>query len=172
MKEVAFAKKKNRTEKAQRRFEKEKEIGRRVQAGESRSDMEAELELEDPTEMGGDASTSEDEGHRGVIMTLVEHHEPMTASISGGWDTEKHDDVPASRKHTMSEDTTVEQEVKRARSPCPSKASLAPYPPALSVAEHAGQSDERAHAPASLGSACVRDPQWGDAPSIALVGAP
>ena len=34
----------------------EKEIARWVQAGENRSDVEAELELEEPTEMGGDAS--------------------------------------------------------------------------------------------------------------------
>ena len=30
--------------------------------GESRSDMEVELESEEPTEMGGNASASEDEG--------------------------------------------------------------------------------------------------------------
>ena len=52
------AKKKKRAEKAWRRHEKEKEIARWVWAGENWSDMEAELELKEPIEMGGDVSTS------------------------------------------------------------------------------------------------------------------
>ena len=43
-KEAAVGKKKKRAEKARRRHQKEKEIARRVQAGESWSDVEAELE--------------------------------------------------------------------------------------------------------------------------------
>ena len=46
--------------------------------------MEAELESEEPMEMGGDASSSEDEGDWGIIATLVEHREPTAASIGGG----------------------------------------------------------------------------------------
>ena len=61
LKEAAVVKKKKRAEKARRRFKKEKEIGQWVRAGESRSGVEAELESEEPMEMGGDASTSEDE---------------------------------------------------------------------------------------------------------------
>ena len=34
--------------------------------------MEAELESEEPMEMGDDVSASEDEGDRGATMTLVE----------------------------------------------------------------------------------------------------
>ena len=83
-KEAVLAKKKKRAKKAWRRFEKEKEIGRRVWGGESWSDVEVELELEEPMEMGGDVSTSKDKGDRGVIVTSVEHHEPTTASIGGG----------------------------------------------------------------------------------------
>ena len=51
LKEAVVAKKKKRAEKARRRHEKEKEIARRVWAGENRSNMEAELESEEPTEM-------------------------------------------------------------------------------------------------------------------------
>jgi len=38
--------------------------------------MEAELELEEPMEMGDDTSASEDEGVRGVVVTPVVHHDP------------------------------------------------------------------------------------------------
>ena len=50
--------------------------------------MEGELELEEPTEMGGDMSDSEDEGDRGAVVTSVECHEPATVSVSGGHNTE------------------------------------------------------------------------------------
>ena len=70
--------------------------------------MEAELESEEPMEMGGDASASKDEGDRGAIMTSVEHREPTAASIGGGCDTETCGDVPESRKCATSEDTAVE----------------------------------------------------------------
>ena len=122
--------------------------------------------------MGGDASTSEDEGDRGIVVTTVEHHEPTAASIGGGQDMEKRGDIPKSRKSAMSEDTVVEREAKRARSPHNSEASLVPYPPALSMAGHLGRSKEHVHSPVSSGSACVRDPQQGDAPLVAPVGAP
>ena len=59
--------------------------------------MEVELESKEPMEMGGDMSTSEEEGDRGIVVTLVEHHEPTTMSVGGGWDTEKHGDVPKLR---------------------------------------------------------------------------
>ena len=103
-----LAKKKKKTEKARRRFDKEKEIIRWVYGGESRSDMEAELESEEPTEVDGDTSTSEDEGDRGIVVTSVERHEPATVSVNGGRDAEKHGDILESRKHATSEDTAVE----------------------------------------------------------------
>ena len=90
--------------------------------------MEAELESEEAMGIGDNASASEDEGDRGAAMTLVEHHEPMATSIGGGRGTETRDDVPESRKCTMSEDATLKREAKRARSPRPSDASLAPCP--------------------------------------------
>ena len=169
--EALLAKKKE-GKKARRRFEKEKEISRWVRGGESRSDMEAELESEEPMEMGGNASASEDEGDRGAVMTSMEHHEPTTASVGDGCDTKMRYDVPKSRKHATSEDTAVEQEAKRARSLCPSEASLAPHPLAPSVVEHASQSGGHDRSPASSRSAHVHDPHRGDAPPVALVVSP
>lgn len=67
--------------------------------------MEAELELEESTEMGGNTSASEHEGDRGTVVTSVEHHEPMAASVGGGHDSETRGDVLELRKHAMSEDT-------------------------------------------------------------------
>jgi len=107
-----------------------------VWAGESQSDVEAELELEEPTEMGGDASTSEDDEDRGVVATSVECRAPMAMSASGGRDAERRGDIPASRKCVVSSDAAAEQEVKRARSSRPLEVSLA-LPPAPSMAGHA-----------------------------------
>ena len=50
LKEVAVMKKKKRVEKARRKHGKEMEIARRVWASENQKDVEAELELEEPTE--------------------------------------------------------------------------------------------------------------------------
>ena len=69
--------------------------------------MEVELESEEPTEMGGDTSSSKDEGGQEVIAALVEHHKPAAASISGGWDAERHGDVPTSRKRAASSNVAV-----------------------------------------------------------------
>ena len=44
-----------------------------MRAGENRSDVEAELESEEPMEMGGDASSFEDGGGRDAVVTSVEH---------------------------------------------------------------------------------------------------
>ena len=134
--------------------------------------MEAELESEEPMETGGDASTSKDEGDRGIVATLVERREPMAVAAGGGWDMERRSDVPASRKYAVSSDATVEREAKRVRSPRPSEASLASHPPAPSMARHASRSEEHARTPASLGLGRAHDPQRGDARSVAPVGAP
>jgi len=81
-------------------------------------------------------------------------------------------DIPESRKRVASEDITLEQEPKRARSPRPSEASSASHPPSLSVVGHAGRSKERACTPTSLGSVRAHDPQRGEAPSVAPTSAP
>ena len=143
MKEATDAKKKKRAEKARRRHENEKEIARRVWAGENRSDVEAELESEEPMEMGGDASTSNDEGDRGVITTSVERRELAAASAGGGRDAERRGDVPALRKRTVSLDAAVEREAKRSRSPRTLGSSLASPP-----------CSERGGARRSVGGAC------------------
>ena len=134
MKEAAEAKKKKRAEKAWRRHDNEKEIAPRVRDGENRSDVEVELESEEPMEMGGDTSTSEDDGDRGVMATSVERCAPTAASTSCGWDAKRRSDVPASRKRAASSDAAAKREAKWTRSPRPSKASLASPPPAPIVA--------------------------------------
>ena len=78
--------------------------------------------------MGGDTSTSKDEGDRGIVVTSVERHEPMAASISGERDTKKRCDILESRKRAASEDTTIEREAKWARSSHPLEESFAPQP--------------------------------------------
>ena len=79
-----------------------------MRASENRSDMEAELESEEPTKMGGDASTSEDDRDQGIIVTSAERHAPVATSAGGGRDTEKRGVVPMSRKSAASSDTAIE----------------------------------------------------------------
>ena len=95
LKEAAVVKKK-RAEKAQRKHGKEMEITQRVRASENQSDVEAKLESEDPTEVGGDASSFEDEGSRSIIVTSVERRELAAVSAGGGWEAERRNDVPVS----------------------------------------------------------------------------
>ena len=71
-----------------------------MRAGENRSDVEAELESEEPTEMGGDASSSENDGSRSVVVTLVERCEPTATSIGSGREAERRGDILAPRKRT------------------------------------------------------------------------
>ena len=82
-KEAVDAKKKKKAQDAQRKQQKELEIAQRVRAKENRSDVESELESEDPTEVGDDMLLSEEEESWEVVVTLAERHEPMTVSVSG-----------------------------------------------------------------------------------------
>ena len=68
--------------------------------------------MEDPTEMGDNAISSEDEGGR-EVATSVEHHEPATASAGGGHEAKWHGDVPMLRKHAASSDAVGEREAKQ-----------------------------------------------------------
>ena len=61
LKVVADARKKKKAEEARWKHEKEKEIARCMWAGENRSDIESELESEDPIEVGDDMIFSEEE---------------------------------------------------------------------------------------------------------------
>ena len=60
-KEAADAKKEKKAQAARRRYQKEQDIAQRVRAGENRSDVESELESEDPIEVGDDMIFSEEE---------------------------------------------------------------------------------------------------------------
>ena len=66
---------------AQRKYKKEKEIARRVKAGENKSDVESELKSEDPTDVD-DMIFSEEEESPKVILTSAERHDP--AAMSAG----------------------------------------------------------------------------------------
>ena len=68
-----LAKKKEKTEKVQRRFEKEKEINWWFCGGERQEEVEEELESDDPMELGDNTTSSEGEEDGGTAMTLVEH---------------------------------------------------------------------------------------------------
>ena len=130
-----------------------------MRAGENRSDIEVELESEEPMEMGSDTSSSKNEGSRSVITTSVERHEPAVVSTGGGREAERCSNVPAPRKHVVSSDTIGEREVKRTRSLRPSEASPALSPPAPGTAGQDRRSEEQAHTPASSGMAPACDPQ-------------
>ena len=80
---MADGKKKKRAEKAQRRHQKEQDIARCVRARENRSNIEIELESEDPMEMGDDMISFEEEGGW-EVTTSVEHHEPTAAFAGSG----------------------------------------------------------------------------------------
>ena len=86
--------------------------------------------VEGPSEVGGDASSSENEGGREVVATSVGRREPTTASVGGGRDAKRHSDVPASRKRAASSDAVAERGAKWTRLPRPSKASSV-LPPLL-----------------------------------------
>ena len=137
---MADGKKKKRAKKALRRHQKEKEITRQVRGSENRTDVEAEIESEEPTEMGGGVSSFEDEGGREVIVTLVERREPAATSVSGERDAESRVDVLASRKDAASSDSTIKREAKRTWSPRPLEASSTLRSPAPSMAGQADQS--------------------------------
>ena len=116
-KEAADAKKKKKAKEARRKHEKEKEITRRVWAGENRSDVESELESEDPTEVGDDVIFSEEEESREVIVTLAERCDPTAAHAGGEQEAERHDDVPEMRKHAASANALLRCRRPRPRLP-------------------------------------------------------
>ena len=64
---------------AHRKYKKEKEVARRVKAGERKSDVESELESEDPTDVD-DMVFFEEEESREVIVTSAERRDPAATS--------------------------------------------------------------------------------------------
>ena len=107
-KEAVDARKKKKAEEVRRKHEKEKEIAQRVKAGENRSDVESELESEDPTEVGDDMNFSKVEESWEVIATSAEHRNPTAASAGGEQEAERRGDVSTSRKHAASADAIGE----------------------------------------------------------------
>ena len=65
-----------------------------MRARENRSDVESELKLEDPTEVGDDMIFSEEEESREVIATSAERCDPMAAHAGGEQEAERRGDVP------------------------------------------------------------------------------
>ena len=112
LKEAVDGRKKKRAKKARRRHQKEQDITRRVRAVESRSDIEAELESEDPMEMGDDVISSEEEGGQDTSVTSMVHREATATTASDRRDVERRGDAPTPRKHATSSDTVSEQEAK------------------------------------------------------------
>ena len=129
MKEAAVERKKKKAKEARWKHENEMEIARCVWARENRSDVELELESEDPTEVGDDVIFSEEEEGREVVVTSVGRRDPTTASAGGEQEVERCGDVPTSMKRAASADATGEREAKRTRSPRPLEASPTSSPP-------------------------------------------
>ena len=92
---------------AQWKYKKEEEITRCVKAGENRSDVESELELEDPTEVD-DMVFSKEEEIQEVVVTSAKHHDRMAMSASDEQEVEGHAKVPMPRKHAVSADAVGE----------------------------------------------------------------
>ena len=124
-KEVADAWKKKKAEESRWKYEKEKE----------KSDVESELESEDPTKVGDDMIFSEEEESREVIATSAERRDPVAASAAGEQEAERRSDIPAPRKCATSTDIVGEREAKRTRSPRPLVASSISSPPAAGATE-------------------------------------
>jgi hypothetical protein len=104
-----------------------------MRAGKNQSDIEAELESKDPTEMGDDVISFKDEGDQEVVATSVEHRDPVIMSVSDGRDVERRGDVPMPRKCVASSDAISEREAKQTWSSRSLEASPALSPPTLGV---------------------------------------
>ena len=64
---------------AHRKYKKEKEVARCVKARERKSDVESELESEDPTDVD-DMVFSKEEESQEVVVTSAEHRDPTVMS--------------------------------------------------------------------------------------------
>ncbi|XP_066375092.1 protein gar2-like [Miscanthus floridulus] len=162
-KEAADARKKKKAKVAHWKYKKEKEIARRVKAGERKSDVESELESVDPTDVD-DMVFSEEEEIREVVVTSVERRDPTTMSASDEQEAARRAVASAVRKRTASANAIGERAAKRTRSPCPLVASSVPSPLVADAAEQAGRSEEQTGTCASLGQVTTRDSQPGEAP--------
>ena len=122
---------------------------------EGKSDVESELESEDPTDVDEMVFFEEEESQE-LVVTSVERRDPM--AMFAGDEQEAAWCVVASapRKHAVSADVIGERATKRTRSPRPLAASSVPSPPMADMAEQAGRSEERTGTFASPGLAPTR----------------
>ena len=105
-----------------------------MKAEEHRSDVESELESEDPIDVV-DMVFSEEEESREVVVTSVERRDPTAMSAGDEQEVERRAVVPMPRKRVASTDAVGEWEAKRTRSPRPSVASPVSSPPAADAVE-------------------------------------
>jgi len=131
------ARKKKKAKESRRKFEKEKEVTRRVKAGERRSDVKSE----DPTEVD-DMVFSEKEEIWAVVVTSAGRREPVATLAGNEQEAKRRVVVPMLRKRAASADVAGEREAKRMWSLHPLVASLVSSPPTAGAAEQARWSAE------------------------------
>ena len=93
---------------AHQKYKKEKEVTRRVKAGERKSDVEYKLESEDPTDVD-DIVFSEEEESREVVVTSTEHRDPTTTSTGDEQEAAWCAVSSTPRKHAVSVDAVGER---------------------------------------------------------------
>ena len=140
-KEAADARKKKRTREVQRKQEKEREVTRRVKAGERRSDVESELMSDDPTDLD-DMVFSDEEGSREVVVTSAERRDPTATSAGEEHESTWHAVVPAPRKRAASADAVGGRAAQWTWLPYPLAVSPVPSSPVADAVEQAGRSEE------------------------------
>ena len=150
--EAADVRKKKRTKEVQRKQEKEQEIAPHVKAEEHRSDVESELESEDPIDVV-DMVFSEEEESREVVVTSVERRDPTAMSTGDEQEATRRAMASAPRKRVASADAVGEWATEQTRSPRPSVVLPVLSLPAADVAKQAERSEERTSTRASPGPA-------------------
>ena len=121
-----------------------------MKARERKSDIDFELESEDPTDLD-DMVFSEEEESREVVVTSVEHRDPTATSAGEEEEATWHAGVPVLRKRGVSTDTVGGWATKRTWSPCPSVVSPIPSSSMVDATEKNGRSEERTSACTAMG---------------------
>ena len=123
---------------------------------EGKSDVESELESEDPTDVD-DMVFSEEEESREVVVTSTERRDPAATSAGDEQEAARRAVATASRKRVVSTDVVGERVAKRTRSPRSLVASSVSSPPVAGATNQAGRSEERTGTCASPGPVTTRD---------------
>ena len=113
-----------------------------MKARERKSDVEAKLELEDPTDVD-DMVFPEEEGSQEVVVTSVERRDLTAMSAGDEHEAARRAVAIAPRKHVASADAVGERVAKQMRSPRPLATSSVPSSPMGDMAEQVGWSEER-----------------------------